>query len=259
MTATKADILNHPALKDDFLLKAFLTEADQFKDYVFYAVNIIQRQTLYINAACQSILGYPPHQFVDGGADFFFSITDEAAIPQIIEHQNELLKKLRSPEFSPYEVHIPRFDVVIKNPHKGKINLVCQAVMLTFTTQADPELGLVMLSDHCETSEKNCKELLQQIKMRHNEIYQHPAFSFSHHRSIPIIHVTNERYDLKITQREKEILARLAKGESTHEIANHLNVSINTIETHRRHLLEKFEARNVAELIKKASKVFWLE
>jgi Response regulator containing a CheY-like receiver domain and an HTH DNA-binding domain len=76
---------------------------------------------------------------------------------------------------------------------------------------------------------------------------------------MPIVHITNNRLDQKITQRECEVLRLLANGNSTQEISKQLNISINTIETHRRHLLEKFEAKNVAELIKKASKVFWLE
>ena len=41
----------------------------------------------------------------------------------------------------------------------------------------------------------------------------------------------------------------IAGGKNTQEIAQALDLSANTIETHRRHLLEKFNARNVAELI----------
>jgi hypothetical protein len=127
-----------------------------------------------MNQACESILGYSPHEFINGGPDFIFSITDEAAIPAIIQHQRDLLLKFKSPDFSPYEVHIPRFSCVIKNPFKGKVDLVCQAVFLTFTKQADPAFGLVFLSGCDEPSVRNCRELLHQVKIRHNEIYDHP-------------------------------------------------------------------------------------
>ena len=51
------------------------------------------------------------------------------------------------------------------------------------------------------------------------------------------------------TMREMEILRLLAKGATTEEISRQLSISNNTTESHRRHLLEKFNARNVAELI----------
>ncbi len=62
-----------------------------------------------------------------------------------------------------------------------------------------------------------------------------------------------------ITTREYEILKLLTTGASTKQIASLLNVSPNTVETHRKKLLTKFEAKNSAELIKKACKVYWFE
>ncbi len=63
----------------------------------------------------------------------------------------------------------------------------------------------------------------------------------------------------KITDREREVLACLAKGSSTKETAYKLKLSGHTIESYRKNLLQKFEAKNSVELIKKAGKVFWLE
>lgn len=55
-----------------------------------------------------------------------------------------------------------------------------------------------------------------------------------------------------LTKREKQILQRIANGETTATIADELFVSPLTVETHRRNLLQKFGAKNVAELIKMA-------
>lgn len=54
------------------------------------------------------------------------------------------------------------------------------------------------------------------------------------------------------TEREMDVLRMLAAGATTEEISVTLGISPNTTETHRRHLLEKFNARNVADLILKA-------
>ena len=57
-----------------------------------------------------------------------------------------------------------------------------------------------------------------------------------------------------ITRREKEVLQLIAKGLTNAEIAAKLFISIPTVNTHRKSLLEKFDAKNTAILISKASK-----
>jgi len=54
------------------------------------------------------------------------------------------------------------------------------------------------------------------------------------------------------TPKELEVLRLLAAGKSTEDIARLMGISINTVDSHRRHLLSKLEARNVAELIMNA-------
>jgi DNA-binding NarL/FixJ family response regulator len=56
----------------------------------------------------------------------------------------------------------------------------------------------------------------------------------------------------ELTPREREVLQLIAEGQSTKEIALELNVSVKTIETHRRNVMEKLDLHNVAELTKYA-------
>jgi DNA-binding NarL/FixJ family response regulator len=52
-----------------------------------------------------------------------------------------------------------------------------------------------------------------------------------------------------LTMREREILQLAAEGRSNKEIANLLNVSFYTVETHRSHILQKLNLHTVPELI----------
>ncbi|RQP15254.1 MAG: DNA-binding response regulator [Parapedobacter sp.] len=61
-----------------------------------------------------------------------------------------------------------------------------------------------------------------------------------------------------VTRREKEVLSLLAQGQRTGEIAETLFVSIPTVESHRRSLLQKFQVANVAALIYKATEMKYL-
>lgn len=56
----------------------------------------------------------------------------------------------------------------------------------------------------------------------------------------------------QLTKREKEILHLISDGMTTASIAAQLSLSPLTVETHRRNLLQKFEVKNVAALIKVA-------
>ncbi len=55
-----------------------------------------------------------------------------------------------------------------------------------------------------------------------------------------------------LSKREKEIIELIAKELTTDEIALQLNISKNTIETHRKNIFYKLQVRNIAGLIKKA-------
>ncbi|MBK8504521.1 MAG: helix-turn-helix transcriptional regulator [Saprospiraceae bacterium] len=58
------------------------------------------------------------------------------------------------------------------------------------------------------------------------------------------------RTRLLVTSRENEILDLISLGFSTDEIAEDLFLSSETVRTHRKSLLQKFKARNTAQLIR---------
>ena len=55
-----------------------------------------------------------------------------------------------------------------------------------------------------------------------------------------------------LTAREREVLQLLAEGKGTKEIAGQLKVSIKTIETHRKQIMDKLNLHSIAELTKYA-------
>jgi two-component system, NarL family, response regulator NreC len=57
-----------------------------------------------------------------------------------------------------------------------------------------------------------------------------------------------DTYEL-LTPREREILQMIAEGKSNKDVANQLNLSVYTVETHRANLMEKLGLHTVPELI----------
>ena len=57
-----------------------------------------------------------------------------------------------------------------------------------------------------------------------------------------------DSYEL-LTDREREILQFIAEGKTNKEVANMLNLSLYTVDTHRTHILQKLNLHSVPELI----------
>ena len=104
------------------------------------------------------------------------------------------------------------------------------------------------VSKNASTSE--LKQAITQIRLGHK--YFSEVFSILHKKQINIdLHKIPE-----LSKREKEVLTYLSEGLSTSEISDLLCLSTNTIQTYRKRLMEKLEAKNVAELVYKGKEIF---
>jgi len=56
----------------------------------------------------------------------------------------------------------------------------------------------------------------------------------------------------QITSREMKVLELIGQGYSSGEIAYALQISTHTVDSHRKSLMTKFDAKNAAELVRKA-------
>lgn len=60
------------------------------------------------------------------------------------------------------------------------------------------------------------------------------------------------------TKRELEVLEAIARGDNSAQIAKKLGISENTVESFRKKLIQKFDARNAIDLVVKAYKEGWI-
>jgi DNA-binding NarL/FixJ family response regulator len=74
----------------------------------------------------------------------------------------------------------------------------------------------------------------------------------------PARQITNPEL-AQLTDREKEVLKLIAKEYSTKQIAEELFISSNTVETHRKNIMSKINAKNMAGLVKYALQIGLIE
>jgi DNA-binding NarL/FixJ family response regulator len=65
--------------------------------------------------------------------------------------------------------------------------------------------------------------------------------------------------NIKPTDRELSILKLIGKGYSSKEIASELSISFNTVETHRKNLIKKYNVNSMNELICMAASEKWIK
>jgi len=68
------------------------------------------------------------------------------------------------------------------------------------------------------------------------------------------VYAINETVPSVISPREVEVLHQMAKGLSSKQIAEHLHLSINTVNNHRKNMLNKTGCKNATELLNYALK-----
>lgn len=137
--------------------------------------------------------------------------------------------------------------------------------------EEEPETKVLVLSMHddeeyvlqaleCGASgyllkDSSKEEFLKAVKTIHNgELYFSGELSGVlvggyRKKATPAVTEAAEIYDL--TKREKQILSMLTQGINNKDIADKLDKSVRTIETHRFNIMKKLKVNNVVELLKK--------
>lgn len=155
-------------------------------------------------------------------------------------------------------------DVVVLNvipPQYAGVDLV-QSLTATFpdvrivvlTLDPAPHLLRALLdagAHGCLTRESSATELVAAIRtVMTGKTYLSPRLVdvMVHGYARPAPRVSTR----PLAPREREILARIAAGETTKQIARALGVGSKTVETHRRRLMQKLNKHSVAELTKYA-------
>lgn len=139
-------------------------------------------------------------------------------------------------------------------------------------SEAYPETKVLAISMHTEDNyivsilengasgyllkDGGAEEMISAIRT----LYKGDTYYSNHVSQVLIKHITkgtkpsNNKIEIPLTKREIEILTLISKEYSNPEIAKELFISIRTVDTHRRNLLDKLNVKNTAGLVKCAFK-----
>jgi DNA-binding NarL/FixJ family response regulator len=86
----------------------------------------------------------------------------------------------------------------------------------------------------------------------HGEVYLSPAVSKNLIEDYSRRLAEDEKLEDQLTSRQREVLQLIAEGQNTKDIAQRLNLSVKTVETHRKQLMDRLDIHDVAGLVRYA-------
>ncbi len=136
---------------------------------------------------------------------------------------------------------------------------------IKYIKQSYPSVKIVMLSGYFDDAiikeakakgangyllkSSNKEELIQTIKM----VYSGSVFSTPHHEEPAAGEfLVNDKFlqQFNLTKREREIIQHIKDGLTNHEIAETLHLSVYTVETHRKNIMQKLKLNSPGALMK---------
>jgi DNA-binding NarL/FixJ family response regulator len=127
--------------------------------------------------------------------------------------------------------------------------------VISFTSIASPVLVENLLTIGVKgyvNKNQDIEDLLEAIELVYNgAIYLPEDYNFLIKRIIEFPKVS-------LSGREIEIVNLIALEYTTNDIASRLGISVNTVENHRKTIFQKFDVKNVAGMMREASKLGYL-
>jgi DNA-binding NarL/FixJ family response regulator len=195
------------------------------------------------------------HQVVRAGIRRLLSVEKSIQILDEASNGAEAIERIKyyEPDVALLDIFMPKMTGIEALPHIKRNNPSTFVIMLTAYEDSEHlEQALKAGADGYLSKEVGFRELIESV---HKVTDGERVFSRS------IIKILNKRYSpgtannndsVAITKREQQILNMIAQGNTNAAIAEKLNISVRTVESHRYNLMHKLDIKNTAELVRYA-------
>lgn len=209
----------------------------------FYIVfNTLTAHIEYTCPRLKKVLGYNPEEFTldmlvekvhPEDLDYFYQY-EQSAVHFYAQLPKDLLYKYK---FS--------YDYRLKTK-KGSYKRILQQTAPFYFIPGGGAKTLVIITD-----------------ITHFNLDKTPKLSFIGMDGAPSYYNVHQKKEFRLakklfTKRENEVLQQLIEGLTSHEIANKLNVSFSTVQTHRKNIMNKSGCNSVQTLLVKSIREGWV-
>jgi DNA-binding CsgD family transcriptional regulator len=232
----------HPNILDSLKENGFPGESFNMLVPVFYVADKTQQKYLYFDSSCKQVLGYDVEFMAKAGPNFYMSLlheNDYKVYQEKIFPENMIfLKKENEKTYSDF---LFSCNYRIKK-NDGKYVNMLQRIMYFLLTGEDARLIEVGLITDI-TNYKADTRIIHIIEKAGRDPNAPSGIHLFKSVYFP------DKAEGILSRREMEILKDISEGLSSKEIASKLFISINTINNHRKNMLQKTHTNNFAELL----------
>jgi len=195
------------------------------------------------------------HEVVRAGVRRMLSMDKSIHILDEADNGKNLIEiiKYHKPDLAVVDIFMPVMNGIEAVKEIRKQNLGCYVLMLTaFEDSNHLEQAINAGADGYLSKDIGAKELINAIK---TVVHGERVFSKSIVKLLQRKYIPESDYDaspITITKREQEILNLVALGKKSSEIADALDISVRTVESHRYNLMNKLDVSNAAGLVRYA-------
>ena len=168
-----------------------------------------------------------------------------------------------------YEPDVILMDITLKDGEGTEATKWLKAkrpnykILILSMHRADKYIGKVLASgaDGYMLKDAGTAEMMNAIRAVHQgeTFYSHQITKAIVRQMVAGKKIKKELAGQALTRRELEVLKLIADEKGNQEIADLLFISIRTVDSHRRHLLEKLKVKNTAGLVKYAIRMGLIE
>jgi DNA-binding CsgD family transcriptional regulator len=215
----------------------------QVGDFYYLIFNLTYLDLEYVSPHILSVLGYAPEAYT---MNTFIDIMHPDDRPWCLAFEQKTLVFLSQLPIELLVKYKVRYDVRLKHIRGHYVRILHQSAVVEHD-----DTGKIFRTFCVHTDISHLKsEGLPKLSF----IGMDGATSFI---DVDVQQAISSSQDL-LTNREKEILRHIIEGKLSKEIAEELNITVQTVESHRKNMVRKTGLKNSAELIAVAIRKGWI-
>lgn len=195
------------------------------------------------------------HEIVRVGLKRLLSIDKQIKVVDEAANGEDVYKlvEYHKPDVAMLDIMMPRMNgVEATKMIKKSMPEIIVVILTAFEDFFHVEKALAAGANGYLSKDVSAKELVDSIRLvlRGERVFSKSIIKLLQKKFIPEDNVDNS--PIVITKREQEVLDLVATGKTSSEIADQLNISIRTVESHRYNLMQKLGVKNTAGLVRYA-------
>jgi len=203
---------------------------------ILYLLDLQKQRYLHLCEDIINLIGYSSDDFLKFGHEWFLNLFHPEDLK---EYTGEIFKEfvLYTSSLDKKQVKNARFSINYRIKHKegNYVQLLDQFIVLETDENNNPVLLLGTYND------------ISPYKSDNTIIFS--VSEFDSKEGNKLISSKTFLENIKMTSKEKEIITLLKNGETSKSIASILNISLHTVNAHRRNILQKLQLKKTSELM----------